>query len=177
MIRIAGTGHRPDKLGGYSDEAFNKLVEIAEYNLNRIGLAKDIHVISGMALGWDMALAQAALNLELPLICAVPFLGQEAVWPQKSKDKYNEMLAQASEVVIVSEGGYSNEKLQIRNVWMVDNSDLIFAMHDGTIGGTNNCIKYADKVGKRYINLYSQFNRTEIHKFIKDNNNDDKNNI
>lgn len=171
-LRIAGTGHRPNKLGGYSDEAFNKLVEIAEYNLNRIGLAKDIHVISGMALGWDMALAQAAVNLELPLICAVPFLGQEAVWPQKSKDKYNELLAKASEVVIVSDGGYSNEKMQIRNAWMVDNCDLIFAMHDGTIGGTNNCVKYAEKVGKRLINLYSQFNRTEIHKIIKDNNNE-----
>lgn len=167
MLRIAGTGHRPDKLGGYSDEAFNKLVEIAEYNLNRIGLAKDIHVISGMALGWDMALAQAAINLGLPLICAVPFLGQEAIWPKKSQDKFNELLALASEVVIVSEGGFSKEKLQIRNVWMVDNCDLIFAMHDGTIGGTNNCIKYADKVGKRYINLYSQYDRTEIHNKIK----------
>jgi hypothetical protein len=29
---IAGTGHRPDKLGGYGDEVFNKLVSLAKNN-------------------------------------------------------------------------------------------------------------------------------------------------
>jgi hypothetical protein len=34
------------------------------------------HVISDMALGWDMAVAFAMLKLNIPLIFAVPFEGQ-----------------------------------------------------------------------------------------------------
>ncbi|MEG3958811.1 hypothetical protein [Microcoleus sp. herbarium2] len=34
------------------------------------------HVISDMALGWDMAVAIAMLKLNIPLIFAVPFEGQ-----------------------------------------------------------------------------------------------------
>jgi hypothetical protein len=34
------------------------------------------HVISDMALGWNMAVAIAMLKLNIPLIVAVPFEGQ-----------------------------------------------------------------------------------------------------
>lgn len=53
---LAVTGHRPNKLGGYSKQAYRKLVKIAEVNLKKLNPDK---VISGMALGWDQALAQA----------------------------------------------------------------------------------------------------------------------
>lgn len=155
-LKVAGTGHRPDKLGGYSDEAFNHLVEIAENCFKQI---KPSEVISGMALGWDMAMAQAAINMNIPLIAAVPFIGQEKMWPKKSQDKFNNMLKIASEVIIVSEGGYERDKMQIRNIWMVNNCDLVIAMHDGSTGGTNNCVKYATKMGKKMVNLYGKLNK------------------
>ena len=60
---VAGTGHRPNKLGGYNNESFLKLVNIAEDALKQMEVTE---VISGMALGWDMALAQAAINLNIP---------------------------------------------------------------------------------------------------------------
>lgn len=152
-MRVAGTGHRPDKLGGYSDEAFNKLVEIAEETFKKMNPTE---VISGMAMGWDMALAQAAINLEIPFIAAVPFIGQEKMWQKKTKDYYNELLSKAKEVVIVCEGGYSAYKMQVRNEWMVDNCDLVLAMHNGdTSGGTYNCVKYATNK-KPIINLYNK---------------------
>jgi hypothetical protein len=34
------------------------------------------HVISDMALGWDMAVAIAMLKLKIPLIFSIPFEGQ-----------------------------------------------------------------------------------------------------
>jgi hypothetical protein len=37
---------------------------------------KSTHVISDMALGWDMAVAIAMLKLNIPVIFAVPFEGQ-----------------------------------------------------------------------------------------------------
>ncbi len=153
-MKVSGTGHRPDKLGGYTEEAFNRLVEVAEKALTQL---KPDEVISGMARGWDMALAQAAINKEIPFIAAVPFIGQDKMWQKKTKDYYNELLTKAKEVVIVCEGGYSAYKMQVRNEWMVNNSDLVLVMHNGdTSGGTYNCVKYATKVGKKMVNLYGK---------------------
>ena len=152
---ISGTGHRPDKLGGYSDIAFNKLVKIAEEYLSENRPDK---VISGMALGWDQALAQAAINLKIPFVAAIPFKNQECKWPNKSQTKYKTILAAASECVIVCEGEYAAWKMQVRNKYMVDNSDLVVAMFDGTTGGTANCVNYAISKNKQIVNLYNKWN-------------------
>jgi Uncharacterized protein conserved in bacteria len=152
---VSGTGHRPQKLGGFSKGAFNKLHTIAtEWLLEN----KPEKVISGMALGWDMALAQASIDLDIPLIAAVPFKGQEGKWNLEDRLKYFELLLYAERIVYVCEPGYSPWKMQVRNEWMVKNSDIVLAMWDGTEGGTNNCIRYAeDKMKKTIINLYDKF--------------------
>lgn len=77
-----------------------------------------------MALGYDWMIAKVAIKLGIPFIAAVPFVGQEAIWPQKSKDQYNQLISKASEVKIVSEGGYSAWKMQVRNCWMIDCADV-----------------------------------------------------
>lgn len=162
---VAGTGHRPDKLGGYSDEAYNKLKKIANIALWNIGLnlSKDAEykVISGMALGWDQALCEAAIELNIPVIAAVPFKGQEDAWFKASKDKYQDLLSKCSEIVIVSDGKYSADKMQIRNIWMVDHCDILLALWNGTKGGTKNCLDYAKtKLSEdKIINLYSEWSK------------------
>lgn len=151
---ISGTGHRSAKLGGYSDEAFNLLVRIATFWLEE---NKPDKVISGMAMGWDMALAQATINKNIPLICAVPFRGQESMWSKQTQKQYFDILNLSNEIVYVSKPGYSPKKMQIRNEWMVDNSDVILAMWDGTKGGTFNCLEYAKNKQKTIINLYDKW--------------------
>jgi len=149
---IAGTGHRPDKLGGYTEANFDRLVTIAEKWLKGLKASK---VISGMALGWDQALAQAAINLEIPLIAAIPFTDQAKVWSDKSKAYNQYLLDKAQEVVNVSGmDDYSVEYMQKRNIWMVDNCDILLAMFDGSSGGTKNCIQYAESQNKRMVNAY-----------------------
>lgn len=155
---VAGTGHRPNKLGGYSPDATDHVFRVAQRALEEF-LAKDpdLTVISGMALGWDSALAFGALELGLPLICAIPFAGQERAWPTKSQDWYHKVLRKATEVVIVSPGGYSSEKMQIRNEYMVDHSDHIAALWNGTPGGTSNCLRYARLQNKPTTNFWEDF--------------------
>jgi uncharacterized phage-like protein YoqJ len=152
---IAGTGHRPQKLkDGFSDETFNKLVSIIKIKLIKLQPEK---VISGMALGFDTCLAQAAIDLGIYLIAAVPFDGQESIWPQNSKEKYYELLIQANETVVVSTGGYAAWKLHKRNQWMIDNCDKILALWNGDkSGGTYQCLQYAKD--KEVINLWESFN-------------------
>src|SRR5438105_861451 len=100
---IAGTGHRPPRLGlGYADEDKQLLRRFAVDCLNlQHGLTK---IISGGANGWDQAIAEAAAELGIPFIVAVPFVGQESKWPQKAQEQYRELLAKAEKVVTVSEG-------------------------------------------------------------------------
>lgn len=151
---ICGTGHRPDKLGGYSQEAGERLWMLAYDFLEHHRPTK---VISGMALGWDTALADAATDLDIPLIAAVPFLGQESKWPVDSRRKYLGILDAADDVVYVCEPGYAAWKMQKRNEWMVYHADLVLALWNGTDGGTANCVRYANKVGKEVVNLWETY--------------------
>jgi len=150
---VAGTGHRPDKLGGYTQDNFERLVTIAEKGLRGLKATK---VISGMALGWDQALAQAAINLSIPFIAAIPFTNQDKFWNEASQAYNKLLLSKAIEIVNVSGmDDYKVEYMQKRNEWMVDNCDVLLSMFDGSSGGTKNCVDYAIKKDKRMVNLFS----------------------
>lgn len=155
---IAGSGHRPQKLGGYDNKAFKKLIQIAETWLEE---NKPTQVISGMALGWDLTLAQATINKNIPLVCAIPCIGQSKMWSKKDQNLYLEILAKANKIVHVSDKPYNTKCMQKRNEWMVDNSDVILAMWDGTMGGTFNCLEYAKNKQKTIINLYDIWKHTK----------------
>lgn len=144
---ISFTGHRPDKLGGYElpNAAYIHACQQTEKILKEMAPDK---CISGMAIGYDQYATHVCIKLGIPFIAAVPFIDQEKMWPEKSKRIYQKLLEGAESVIIVSEGSYSAAKMQIRNEWMVDNSDHVLACYDGTRGGTGNCVAYARKVGK-----------------------------
>lgn len=140
---IAGTGHRPSKLGGYGPSLVQDAVR---EGIRRELKARDdqtLEVISGMALGFDQWLFEEALALDIPVTAAVPFIGQESTWPAESKQHYHALLQKAWRIAVVSAGGYSPAKMHIRNHWMVDNSNLLLAAWDGSPGGTAECLKYA----------------------------------
>lgn len=156
MTVIAGTGHRPEKLGGHSDRVHGRLVDLARAALLHYRPSK---VISGMALGWDTALAEAALELGIPLVAAVPFAGQELRWPATSQKRYRDILGRAEEVVIVSPGSYAVWKMQTRNEWMVDHCDKLLTLWDGSEGGTGNCVAYARRVQREMGHLWATWQR------------------
>jgi uncharacterized phage-like protein YoqJ len=148
---FAGTGHRPDKLGGYGNDVRDKLRDLLVSTLEAYAPTQ---VISGMALGYDMALAEAAIECNIPLIAAVPCSSQADRWNLKDKERWDLLLSKASEVQILSTT-YHAGVMQTRNVWMVDRCDLLVALWDGSDGGTCNCVKYAKKVDKPIINLWA----------------------
>jgi uncharacterized phage-like protein YoqJ len=158
---LSATGHRPPKLMSYpecySDEFGKKLTQFAIVHISR--LTPDA-VISGMALGWDLAIARASIQLKIPLIAAVPFKGQESAWKDaKTKRLYHTILDRAHQVVIVSPGGYSAQKMQVRNEWMVQNSHLVLALWDRSKGGTGNCIEYARQHQCGILNVWQHWAR------------------
>lgn len=164
---IAGTGHRPDKLSdGYAESGHARLVSLARWALEKY---KPTLVISGMALGWDQALAEAAVSYGIPFEAAVPFLGQENRWPRESIERYQRLLSQARKVTVVSEGGYSARKMQRRNEYMSDRADALLALWNGSDGGTANCIQYTREKHPMIpvLNVWDEWMRREVGRLKK----------
>lgn len=151
-VKVAATGHRPDKLWNDYDLISPGIAAIKKDIIVQLSEIHPSHLISGMALGVDTLFALIAMEMDIPLIAALPFRGQESKWPQKSQILYNQILNwKKTEVHVVCDGGYAPWKMQKRNEWMVDNCEHLIAVWDGTDGGTHNCVRYAKKVKKPVI--------------------------
>jgi len=156
MKTIAGTGHRPNKLGGYKlpNPTYLGVCKQVERVLRE---EKPDRVITGMALGFDQWLAMICVKLGIPFIAAVPFPGQESKWPEDSQRIYKLLLKKADDIVMVNDAPFAAKKLQLRNEWMVDQladpEDRLIAVFDGSEGGTGNCVKYAEKHEKQIIRI------------------------
>jgi uncharacterized phage-like protein YoqJ len=144
-VVIAFTGHRPNKLGGYSpSNPTQKAVRAAILTFLRD--EQPSKIISGMALGVDQWAAEAALELAIPFTAAIPFRGFDSRWSPAQKSTYRNLLSCAATVFYVC-ATYSPGAYQARNMWMVDHCDLLAAIWDDSSGGTANCINYARRRG------------------------------
>lgn len=143
------TGHRPDKLGGWNPCPEWDLVH---HNIRNTLIALQPKVVlSGMALGVDQWTAEICIQLGIPFVAFVPYPDHGSNWPAKARLKYDWLLRQAHQVVIiVPEPGYAPWKLHQRNRWLVDQCELLAAVYNGSEGGTQKCLTYAMSV-KRAI--------------------------
>ena len=149
------TGHRPNKLGGYKtpNKIYNVIKNILDLSVDRaISLGYDTF-ISGGALGVDQWALDVLFGKRCRVIIARPFPSQDCRWPLESQKIYREMILKADEVVDVCEDPYESWKMQKRNEWMVDKSNLVIAVWDGSNGGTGNCVKYAKALNKEIWNV------------------------
>ena len=149
------TGHRPAFLpGSYSDRTNRALLNTADFILAQY---KPTKVISGMALGWDTAVAQSAIDRGIGLIAAVPFKSQSSKWPQHSQNRYQKLLNRAERIEIVSSGDYSLQAMQLRNQWIVNYCDLLIALWHQDRSGTKNCVDYALAINRPTFNCWVTF--------------------
>lgn len=155
-MKIAITGHRSNKLGGDYDLKSGLMMsiraKIIETIMNPLPNPDELTLISGMALGIDTLFAKIAIGLNIPLIAAIPCNEQDRTWPQRSREIYHNLLDYNKiQIYHVTGREYSHACMQKRNEWVVDNCDKLIAVWDGTPGGTANCVKYAQSVGKEII--------------------------
>ena len=158
--KIAVTGHRPQKLGGFSGpqhEFYKAAIKhyMHEFLGEKLKTIKELECISGMALGVDTYWAEVALELNIPLIAAVPFRNQDCKWNKNDREYYKILLRKAQQIVYIDEvtkhttkysvllGNYDPRKMQARNEWMVNNCNELLAVWNETSGGTANCVRYA----------------------------------
>lgn len=146
-VTIAVTGHRPNKLWGYdlNNPPYQKLQQLFEQILTDTGCTD---AWTGMALGADTVFAHAVLalrdkNLPIRLHCAIPCRGQSSRWSAGAVREYDQILQLADSIVLVTDAPYSPRLMQVRNEYMVNHSDFVIAVWNGTPGGTANCVRYA----------------------------------
>lgn len=180
MIKIAFTGHRPNGkgMGGYEwnsdkNKKIRKAIQNIILDIMKSEGSSEYYFISGGALGVDQ-FAFSVVNKLKQIMCdenlkiinevAIPFLNQPKAWFNGNDvERYHNQLNVADEVTYVdtldyykvkgqTEGEYHPAKMQQRNKYMVDNCDILIAVWNGNKkGGTYNCLKYAEKIGKRII--------------------------
>ena len=157
------TGHRPDKLFGYNPSSegnlkmLRKLRGIIEEIINKNNVDT---FITGMALGIDQWAARIVLALKknkypnLKIVAAIPCTNHSSKWIKGSQLEWQDIVEQCDYVHYVSKEEYTPWCMQDRNKWMVDNSSYVIAVHDGSKGGTYNCIQYAKNQNSKIITLH-----------------------
>ena len=165
MKYYSATGHRPATLG--VSDPYDDTIKRALFITARDFLGSDTlepgFIFTGMALGWDQAIADACIYHGIPFIACVPFLGQERRWPKEAQHRYRNLLNKAYGVINTddinpdSRTSTVRDKLMFRNTYMVQHSEAIIALWNGTKGGTYNTLMKAKFAGMQIYNLYSQF--------------------
>ncbi len=162
---VAFTGYRPEKMPFVEspyDEGYRRFRESQAIMLRMLLDRGYTRFAVGMAQGFDTWVAEDVLALKaahpewgLSLYCAVPFPGQDAVWPAADRARYRAILARADEVVTVCPA-YSRDCYFIRNRHMVDMADVLIAAYDGKRGGTQYTVRYAYGKGLRVICIHPE---------------------
>lgn len=101
-------------------------------------------------------------KIHIKMIMSIPFEKQYIKWQYKDVERWRNHFFYADENIFVdtlekykfdkvSIGEYHPAKMQLRNQYMVDNSDIVIAIWDGSSGGTGNCVRYAKKMNKEIV--------------------------
>lgn len=154
-MKIAVTGHRPNKLWGYDYKHpnYKTLCETFKQLLIENNCTE---AITGMALGVDQVFAMAVIGLKkaghsIKLYCAIPCQNHSSKWPSESVRIYNTILKYSDNTVLVNDKPYTPQLMQLRNEYMVDLADKVIAVWDGSKSGTGNCVAYAKHKHKPII--------------------------
>lgn len=113
--------------------------------------------LCGMAQGFDLAAAESVIALkreflDVELVACVPCEGQSCYFSAADKLRYDRVLKNCSEIIVLSENYYQG-CMHLRDRFMVDNCDLVVCYLRKRSGGTYYTVKYARSQDKKVIEL------------------------
>jgi hypothetical protein len=155
-LRVAVTGHQPGLLGGYGDDVAARLRLLARGWMAR---ERPGEVVSGMAAGWDLATAEAAIDLGIPLVAALACPGQNQAWPETARERFERIVARAALVHVMPGGPGMWTK---RDAWVLARGEAVLALWSGVPGGTGRAIAKARKLGRRIDNLWPEWSALDL---------------
>lgn len=113
--------------------------------------------ISGGALGFDqiaasLIIAKKEVGRDIRLVFALPCKNQDEFWNAEQKRLYRNLLAEADEIIYVSEE-YADGCMKKRNRYMVDQSSYCICALLHPHSGTDQTVGYARQEGLKIINV------------------------
>lgn len=141
------TGHRPEKLQAYAGPNDTVISGVAEAVSNNLLYLETDFMWQGMAAGVDIIAAKKAYELGIPYGAAIPWKTHRARIHWHNDYQLARDHAETVEYATDYDEYPGPWVYEIRNRYMVDRSNLVLAVWDGTEGGTANCVKYAVKKG------------------------------
>lgn len=148
-FHIMGTGSRSMRTHPDAQKIFSDLKDYIVYLRDEV-VDDDIVLISGMAEGWDEAIAKAAIALSIPFIAMVPnYTYGDFYWntgrsclKRDRRNEFKDLINQAIEVIFVCDkniyvdGVHSNF---IRNSAMIEKADMAL-VYSLTSPGTRDAV-------------------------------------
>ena len=113
--------------------------------------------LSGGALGFDqmaasLIVAKREMGKGIRLVFALPCRNQDELWNAEQKKLYHHLLAEADEVIYVSEE-YHEGCMKKRNRYMADHSAYCICAELRPYNGTGQTVAYAREEGAKVINV------------------------
>ena len=155
------TGHRPQTITYLWDESSQQALElksrIKKVIVYLIENKNVKHFISGMALGVDMIAAEIVLDLKkkypnITLECAIPCETQANKWTVKYRDRYFSIIEKSDKETLL-QTHYTADCMHKRNRYMVDKSDYVIAVWNGSPSGTGKTVMYAKENHKTILQI------------------------
>lgn len=161
MKKACFTGHRPHKFSFGYEENHPDCAKIKKSIKDAILISIEDgydYFISGMALGVDTWAAEAVLEMKeefpnIKLEVAIPCAGQEKRWRKEAQERYSNIVKKADIIYHVSTEVYQSWLMIKRDEYMIDSSDRVIAVYDGTPGGTQKTFDYGIKKNKEWIKI------------------------
>ena len=149
---IGVTGHRD------AGQKPGELEEFARLFVARVTAEGATEIITGMALGWDMAVAEAADEIGLPFCAAIPFTGQDAHWKPADRNRHWHLVRKASRYHVVCPLPLTHAYIK-RDRWIVDHCAELHALDSGRPSGSHTTVLYAEEVGRKVVPLWGEWTR------------------
>lgn len=147
------TGHR-----NLPKKSISKIIKHLDYEVENLLNQGVTNFISGGALGFDqiaasLIIVKKQMRKDIRLIFALPCKNQENYWTDEQKSLYHLLLAEADEVIYVSEEYYEG-CMKLRNRYMVDKSSHCICAIMKENSGTGQIIRYARERGVKILNMF-----------------------
>lgn len=137
-----------------------RLINLAIRFISNLSIQPDL-IWCGGAMGWDMAVEQACLELNILYSLALPCYDQENMWSKDWQELYRELLKPAQEIWYARHGAYNGPHcMSQRDYFMVDQCTKgVIALWNTNkrTGGTYKTVQYAQKSRKPVHNAWSDW--------------------
>ena len=154
------TGHRLHLLPGYNGDTNSGRLRagLLELAIRKLEEWAPDRVNTGMATGWDMAVANACFVMNIPFHAYVPFEGQHRLWSATDQTAYRSLLDEAESIKVTSSIERRAAYFE-RDKQMVDDSNHLLALLSPGMpnSGTALTIEYAEGWLVPWSNVWDDF--------------------